>query len=437
MSVSRLIYLDGFEDYDLSGQGYNYYTSSSLTAYPGRGSKGAQGGASLTFEGELPTACIGFAYHLNDYIPAISMPALCGFSNNLTNFNFNLYHYDDNAAATAAVFSGGSSVIVTVTHGGSYYDQVPQVYLVNGQPGGSYTSIDVAVSGGQVISILVNGASGYDAAHPPSVFIAPGGRGFRVASSMLGTAEFGLPTANAIRPGQWNYFEFQAQATQLFDVFTGRYYAEVSYVLKVNGVTWLDSVLTTNENDLGQFDFNWATANFNTNVVGVFDDLYITDGEFLADGLFDNGQQGIQVKTLRPNGQGQYSDFTPSDPTKQNWEMVDDVQPDGDETTVSSNAALKLDGSPVQDSYTLQQLSPIYQDIRGCQTDFYVKKSNAGPCKVQGLRMSGGGAFVLGTWYPSLGNYDAFFAPMRFKVSATPWTRDDINGFEIGLRKAP
>ncbi|HEY4364953.1 MAG TPA: hypothetical protein VGN17_28575 [Bryobacteraceae bacterium] len=437
MSDSKLFYIDGFEDYDLEGQGYNYYLSSGLKPYPGRASQGAQGGATYKLPGDQPLVTIGFAYRLNDYIPAASMPSLITMQNLVQGgFTFELNHYDDNATAVAAVHSGGTVVDVSVTHGGCYYDTVPDVKLINTVSGGTYSSIDVSISGGQVISIIVNGASGYDDAHPPAVSIPPGGRGFSTASGMLGSATFGSATAKYIKPGQWNYFEFQAQAFPVLNVFTGEYHAEIDYTLKVNGVTWLSTTLDSPEKPVGP-NFNWSTIGFNTNIVGVFDDLYITDGEFLADGLFENGQQGLAIKTLRPVGPGAYTGFTPSDPDEPNWKMVDDLTPDGDATTVSSGQAEDLFG-PVVDTYKLSQLPSIYTDIRGAQADYYVTKTNAGPCRFNALRGdSGGGLFTLETFYPSLGNYTAFCHAMRYRISDSPWTLSDINSVQIGLEKAP
>ncbi|HEY4359393.1 MAG TPA: hypothetical protein VGN17_00390 [Bryobacteraceae bacterium] len=436
MSVSRLLFIDGFEDYDVRGQAYNYYTTSQLFPYPGRGNMGAQGGASITLQGEEPTLTIGFAYRLLNIIPAISMPVLTSMANNVSGFSFGLIHYDDNASATAV--SSGGIVTISVTHGGSYYDDdnPPLVLLQSRFVGGTYDHIDVTVSGGRVISAIVYGSSGYDDMHPPSVYIAPGGRAFRTFSGQPGSVSYDTPSTKFIRPGVWNYFEFTATSFLEVDVFSGRFYAIVVYKLKVNGVTFLDSAITSPENDLGQSDFLFASIGFNTNIIGVFDDLYITDGELLADGLFTNHGQGLQVKTLFVNGPGAYNDLTPSVPGAENWKMVKDAKPDRDATYVSADKSLAVSMVLEQDTYALQDLPLIYTDIRGAQANFYVKKSAAGPCSFQGLLGdTGGGVNVVGTWYPSFANYDAFYTPMRYHNGST-WTRTVVNDAQLGFRKS-
>lgn len=212
MSEQPLLWIDGFDDYDLVNQGQSYYQSCNLSPMKGRSGTGAQGFATKTFsEGEQASLSMGFAYMLID--PSGTPTNLFQFGQSYSDFNFIVGLYGDDATATAAVSGvGGTTITVTITHGGSYYGTPPKVTIVNHVAGGSYTSATAAVAGGSVTSITVTGASGYDPAHPPSVEIAPGGRGFRASTNMNGITNTttDTPSSNYILPNKWYYLELQA-----------------------------------------------------------------------------------------------------------------------------------------------------------------------------------------------------------------------------------
>ena len=386
---------------------------------------------------------MGFAYMLTD--PSGTPTNLFQFGQSYSDFNFIVGLYGDDATATAAVSGvGGTTITVTITHGGSYYGTPPKVTIVNHVAGGSYTSATAAVAGGSVTSITVTGASGYDPAHPPSVEIAPGGRGFRASTNMNGITNTttDTPSSNYILPNKWYYLELQATVASVFDLFTGLSYASTTYVLRVNGSTWLSSTLASNENVLPSLtDFNFAKALFNTGGQGIFDDLYISAGELLPDLYFQNGNNGIRVKTLKPNGVGANTGFTPNVPGADNWTMVKDVIPDDDVTTVESTQALDGFGSPIQDTYNMEDLPTSVTDIFGVQANVYVRKDKAGPGSLDVLRSdNSGGVFVLITDEPSYNVSPVkrfrFISKALRNDFGVDWTVGQINNIQIGMRKS-
>ena len=442
MSEKPLLWLDGFDDYDLVNQGQFYYNSCNLSPAPGRSGKAASGFLMKTFsEGEQSSLSAGFSYKLT--IPAAAPGTLFQFGQSYSDFNFLMSLLADDARATAAC-PDSTHVNVTVTHGGSYYGTAPKVTIVNHVAGGTYTSATATVSGGAVTGVTVMGASGFDPAHPPTVSIGPGGRGFVASTQMNGITNTTVdtPSSNYIVPNKWYYIELKADVTSVFDLFTGLFYASTDYVLRVNGSTWLSSTPISRENVLANLnDFNFAKAICSTASVGVFDDLYISAGELLPDLYFQNGNNGIRVKTLKPNGVGANTGFTPNIGGAENWQMVKDVIPDDDVTTVKSTQATDGFGSPIQDTYNMEDLPKSVTDVFGIQANVYARKDKAGPGSLDVLRSdNAGGVFVLITDEPSYNISPVkrfrFISKALRNDFGVDWTVEQINDIQIGMRKS-
>lgn len=443
-----LNWIEGFDDYNLVTQASLYYEGAllALALGFGRSGKAASGFANKTFlEGEQSSASCGFAFKMT--LPsAIPGGSLIEFGQARTAFNFRLGLVLDDATGTVSVSGmGGTVVTVTVTHGGSYYGTAPQVQIVNRvDNGATYTRAFATVSGGSVASVTVEGATGFDPAHPPGVIIGPSGRGFQASATMNGITNIRTDTAssNYIVANRWYYIELSATVATIFDIFTGLPYASTTYELRVDGDTWLSSTLASPENVFSTVsDYNFAKCFFSSAGVGIIDDLYISAGEFLADGLFDNGETGLRIMTLKPNGVGAYNGFTPNVMGAENWTMVKDTTPDDDVTTVTSTQALDGFGSPIMDTYNMEDLPKTVRLIRGVQANVYCKKDKAGPGSMDVLRSdNSGGVFVLVTDEPSYNNGPVnryrFISKALRDDFGMDWTVSQINEIQIGQRKS-
>lgn len=152
------------------------------------------------------------------------------------------------------------------------------------------------------------------------------------------------------------------------------------------------------------------------------DDLYIAD----TTGSVNNNFLGdVRVVTLRPDGAGDSTQFTPS--AGANWQCVDDDQVDSDTTYVES------DTPGHKDLYTLGALGVTPSNIFGVQVSAYARKDDSGSRSVRVITKSGtttenGAETALGTTYGGLID----LMELNPDDSAA-WELADINALQAGI----
>jgi hypothetical protein len=190
-----------------------------------------------------------------------------------------------------------------------------------------------------------------------------------------------------------------------------------SYDVRING----SSVLS------GSADTSF-TANQNANQVVLwapqattwFDDLYICDGQ----GSVNNNFLGDRrVMAVRPDGAGNYSQWTPS--AGSNYQNVDESAPDSDTTYNSSATAGQID------TYTFGALG-VVGTVHGIQTSLLVRHDDSTRTIREKVRISGSdynGANV------STGASYAYALNVRETNPATSaaWAVSEIDAAEAGV----
>lgn len=190
-----------------------------------------------------------------------------------------------------------------------------------------------------------------------------------------GTALTSGTSSNTLTTGTgiYNYVEWKVTIADSISA--------ASCVVKVNGVTWItvatgqDTKATANTT-ASSFTLGSTSNIFNA---AFFDDLYLcdqsgsTNNDFLGD---------CRIDTLLPNGDGNYTSFTPSTGTT-HYLLVDESTPNTTDYNESSTATNK-------DSYQMVNLGALAsQTIYGVQVLGAVLKDDAGARSIKvGVRSS-------------------------------------------------
>jgi hypothetical protein len=153
-----------------------------------------------------------------------------------------------------------------------------------------------------------------------------------------------------------------------------------------------------------------------------WDDLYIDDDDFLGD---------CRVDCLWPDGDGNYSQWTPDPSGNDNYENVDDSTDIDDDTTYNVTGVLNE-----IDTYTFDDLEAVSgATIFGVAVNMVVRKDDAGAREVTPLiRMSS--TDYAGTEVPCYDNYRG-----KQEIWENPpddpsdeWADADVNGMEAGVK---
>lgn len=240
---------------------------------------------------------------------------------------------------------------------------------------------------------------------------AGGLQAYRNTGTLLGSSDDAV-----ISLATWNYIETK--------VYIHNSAGTVN--IRVNGV----DVLNLTSQDTQYSTNQWVNSLIFAGTAGntYIDDLYLLDDT----GSTNNDFLGnVKVETLYPDGDGNESDWTPS--TGSNWQNVDDATPDDDSTYnyVGSGA-----GFPMNDLYTLDNLTTVQGDVFGIQVNSYVRKDDAGSVNLASIVRTGG------TTYSGMGvasisdTYDYQRDILEENPdTATAWTISNINGLETGIRR--
>jgi hypothetical protein len=215
----------------------------------------------------------------------------------------------------------------------------------------------------------------------------------------------------------------------------GWYYVEVKVVLsdaagavvvKVNGATVLNltGIDTKNAGTAATLDtVKWGASSASPNIY--VDDIYIANGA----GAVNNDFVGeCRIRAIKPNGNGNSSQFTGSDGNSvDNYLLVDETTPD----TVDFVGSATLDH---KDTYAFEDLPDVTGTVAAVQALAYAAKTDAGARNLAIVTRSGGadydGADV------ALGTTPTYVKRMMETNPATgvAWLRAEVNAAEFGVK---
>lgn len=219
--------------------------------------------------------------------------------------------------------------------------------------------------------------------------------------------------------GNWYYIEFNVTVT--YDAGPP-ITSTLSYEIKVNEESIKSNSITIGYSDFTEYGFTTLTMNPPGGYTGAawFDDLYLTAGEFLGD---------LRIYVIRPDGDDTPSQWTPS-PAGDHFEQVNDTNPDGDTTTLSSDT----DGQ--QDMVTLEDIS-LTGEIKGIQGNTIAKKDDSGGSVIRTeYEISATPYEVADDKYLNYLSWVDHRDPMRLNpVTGLAFTVDEINAMKMGVKR--
>lgn len=228
----------------------------------------------------------------------------------------------------------------------------------------------------------------------------------RRAGVLLGT------TTKSLGTDMWHYVEFKVTIHDTAG----------SIEIRIDGETDLNLTSQDTQNGGNASINNFQLTGNYYNIEMYFDDLYVCD---TAGAKNNNFLGDVKVDTLKPNGAGNYSQWTPS--AGSNYENVDEAVMDGDTTYNSTNAT----GN--KDSYALEDLS-TGGTIHGIQTVSTLHKDDAGTRTVQPFVRVGSTDYNLGNASPITDSYSSVMEIAENNpADSQAWEEADINALESGI----
>lgn len=225
-------------------------------------------------------------------------------------------------------------------------------------------------------------------------------------------------TGYAIPTNEWIYLEFKATIHN----------SSGSYELRVNGVTIAsDSGIDTQQTGnayatsiMIRFDGIGASTHW-------LDDIYLFDDT----GSFCNNFVGdVHVEAIFPDGVGYITDWVGVPSGGDNYEKVDETDPDGDTTFVATS------GVGYMDSYDFGSLVSLSGSVYGLQVNAWARKDDVGSrtlnviTRPTSTTYSGEAPASLGNTY----SYSVFHFPYN-PATSTYWTIAEINAAEFGIKQ--
>ncbi len=157
-----------------------------------------------------------------------------------------------------------------------------------------------------------------------------------------------------------------------------------------------------------------------------YDDYYICDDQGTAN---NNFLGDVRIDTLYPTAPGSSTDFTPTG-SANNWDNVNDTNPDGD-TGYNSSAVV---GDT--DLFAFSDLPAVTGTIFGVQANLNARKDDAGTGGMKPV------VYLASTEYEGAEKamLDSYFDHTSIwelnPNTAVAWTQSDINGAEFGYKVA-
>ena len=242
------------------------------------------------------------------------------------------------------------------------------------------------------------------------------------ASDGVGTIE-SPPTVWVMHVLEWYYVEMSFEVTAASPP-----HALVS--ARVNGVEVLAWDATLTSGPAGMAFNQIQLIGPGGGSVARYDDLYVTDGEFLGD---------TRIGVLYPNAAGDSAAWTPA-PAGNNWQRVEEHPADDDTSYVSAGS------TGLKDLYNMDDIDPAFSgSIKGVQALWLVKKSDEGEGAVKGVWKSGGTEITQASghnylapygFHPSAADYLYDIQTERKSLfTASDWTAAEINGLQQGITR--
>ena len=205
-------------------------------------------------------------------------------------------------------------------------------------------------------------------------------------------------------------------------------HATTGYVeVRVNGIpelslTNVDTFGSNNGHALVVFG-----ANRNTPTI-LYDDVYICDDQ---GGLHDDFLGDCEVRQLKPNGNGNASDFVGSDGNStDNYLLVDEAPAVDDDSTYTQSST-----SGHQDLYTYGDLPAYATDVIGCEVKTVAKKVDAGAANLKAVCRSNAVESDI-----ELGINTSYSCKRAIygqnPDGPTGWTVTTLNAAEFGVERA-
>jgi len=231
----------------------------------------------------------------------------------------------------------------------------------------------------------------------------------------------GAASTRVLRADRWYYIEGKMTVSNTLGT--------ADLILRVNEEQWIqvdsgDSVQTDNEwaevFALGPFGNNHGIMDF--------DDFYILDDNGVAP--YNTFLGDVRVDTIRPDGNGNSSQFVGSDGNStDNYLLVDEETQDGDTTYIKSSTPGDTDLT------TMTSLPVTPSVIYGIQPVAVARKTDAGTRTGRHLYRTGGANYETGSFYPSDLEYLAFAEVVEENPNTVvPWIEADIDALESGVK---
>ena len=173
-------------------------------------------------------------------------------------------------------------------------------------------------------------------------------------------------------------------------------------------------------------------TNFDTNSsYDYIDDVAVND----TSGTVNNSWCGKgSILLLKPKGVGNYSQFTPSNNTYDNWELVDEVPHDSDATYVYSDTVDEIDTYEMETLAVDKGIDPtelVIKAVQVCLTGRYEgADAHLAPYFRSGANEEEGAKIYL----------DGTYGNVRYQVfnvspfTSAAWTYEEVDGLEAGVK---
>lgn len=140
-----------------------------------------------------------------------------------------------------------------------------------------------------------------------------------------------------------------------------------------------------------------------------------------------NGFQGdVMVETIRPNGAGNYTDFTPS--AGSNYQNVDETTPDGD-TTYNSSGTLDH-----KDSYAMSALASVTGAVKAVMLNANIRTPEAALIQAK-LLLRASGVDAESVAFNVNRSYLHRRAAFNTDGDGSAWTIAKVNAMEAGVHR--
>lgn len=221
--------------------------------------------------------------------------------------------------------------------------------------------------------------------------------------------------AGTAQPNQYSYVEIKLTPQ------TSGGFAE----LRLNGVsqgTFTGNTLgTAQPSGIKKMLLGFVAANATV----TYDDVYCCDGT----GAYNNDFLGdVRVAALYPNAAGAFTQLNRGGSAPTNWQSVNEVLHDSDTTYVGHNTAGKVD------TYNYQDLPSSASSVKAVASSYVVRKDDVGTRTATTHMRSSSGEADLAQYSPGL-TYAVIQQTMDINpVTLQPWTVNDVNNGEFGLK---